>query len=141
MTLTTHKTYTQETKIGDILEFVKFQEVPYLEEVRCVAIYEGPPIPEGEKSVSLRFWYRAEDRTLLDEEVNEIQEALAKKIFEKFSAKPRQFMKTITKKDIINKLHKKIGLPKKTLHFVIDEFLEEFRKALELRYKVKMIRF
>jgi integration host factor subunit alpha len=50
-------------------------------------------------------------------------------------------MKTITKKDIINKLHKKIGLPKKTLHFVIDEFLEEFRKALELRYKVKMIRF
>jgi len=79
----------KEVKIGDILEFVKFQEVPYLEEVRCVAIYEGPPIPEGEKSVSLRFWYRAEDRTLLDEEVNEIQEALAKKIFEKFSAKPR----------------------------------------------------
>ncbi len=79
----------KEVKIGDILEFIESQEVPYLEDVRCIAVYEGPPIPEGEKSISLRFWYRAEDRTLLDEEVNAIQEELARKIFEKFSAKPR----------------------------------------------------
>jgi phenylalanyl-tRNA synthetase beta chain len=79
----------KEIKIGEILEFVKSLSVPYLEKVRCIKIYEGPPIPEDEKSVSLRFWYRALDRTLRDEEVNEIQEDLARKIFEKFSARPR----------------------------------------------------
>ncbi len=79
----------KEIKIGDILEFIKSLSVPYLEKVKCIKIYEGPPIPEDEKSVSLRFWYRALDRTLTDEEVNEIQEELAKKIFIKFSAKPR----------------------------------------------------
>ncbi|WP_038056809.1 phenylalanine--tRNA ligase subunit beta [Thermodesulfobacterium hydrogeniphilum] len=79
----------REIKIGDILEFIKSLSVLYLEKVKCIKIYEGPPIPEDEKSVSLRFWYRAPDRTLTDEEVNEIQEDLAKKIFIKFSAKPR----------------------------------------------------
>lgn len=79
----------KEIKIGDILAFVKTLSVPYLEEVSCIKIYEGPPIPEGEKSITIRFWYRAEERTLKDEEVNQIQENVAKKIFEKFSAKPR----------------------------------------------------
>ncbi len=50
-------------------------------------------------------------------------------------------METVTKKDIVNKLHERIGLSKRTLHFIIDEFLEEFRRALELGYKVKIIRF
>ncbi len=79
----------KEIKIGEILAFVKTLSIPYLEDVRCIKIYEGPPIPEGEKSISIRFWYRAEDRTLKDEEVNEIQERVAREIFEKFSAKPR----------------------------------------------------
>ncbi len=79
----------KEIKIGDILNYIFSLDVPYLEDVRCIKIYEGPPIPEDEKSISLRFWYRAKDRTLKDEEVNEIQEKLAKKIFEKFNAKPR----------------------------------------------------
>lgn len=79
----------KEIKIGDILDFVKTLSIPYLEDLSCIRIYEGPPIPEGEKSVTIRFWYRAPDRTLKDEEVNQIQEDVAKKIFERFSAKPR----------------------------------------------------
>lgn len=79
----------KEIKIGEILKFIRTLSIPYLENISCIKIYEGPPIPEGEKSVTIRFWYRAEDRTLKDEEVNQIQETLAKSIFEKFSAKPR----------------------------------------------------
>jgi phenylalanyl-tRNA synthetase beta chain len=79
----------REIKVGDILDFVKTLSIPYLEGVNCIKIYEGPPIPEGEKSITIRFWYRAEDRTLKDEEVNQIQDKIAKIIFEKFSAKPR----------------------------------------------------
>ncbi|MCS7279757.1 MAG: phenylalanine--tRNA ligase subunit beta [Thermodesulfobacteriaceae bacterium] len=76
-------------KIGEMLEYIEELKVPYLEEVRCLKIYEGPPIAKGEKSVSLRFIYRAEDRTLRDEEVNSIQEDLVQKILIKFLAKPR----------------------------------------------------
>jgi len=79
----------REIKVGDILDFVKTLSIPYFEEINCIKIYEGPPIPEGEKSITIRFWYRAEDRTLKDEEVNQIQDKIAKIIFEKFSAKPR----------------------------------------------------
>ena len=79
----------RDVKIGEILKFVEEQKVRFLERVKCIKIYEGPPIPEGKKSISLRFWYRAEDRTLTDEEVNQIQEELAKKIFEEFKAIPR----------------------------------------------------
>jgi len=79
----------KEIKIGEILDFVKTLSIPYLENINCIKIYEGPPIPEEEKSITIRFWYRAEDRTLKDEEVNKIQEEVAKKIFKKFSAKPR----------------------------------------------------
>jgi len=79
----------KEIKIGEILDFVKTLSIPYLENINCIKIYEGPPIPEGEKSITIRFWYRAEDRTLKDEEVNQIQDKIAKIIFKKFSAKPR----------------------------------------------------
>jgi phenylalanyl-tRNA synthetase beta chain len=79
----------RELKIGEILDYIASLEVPWLEEVKCIKIYEGPPIPEGEKSISLRFWYRAKDRTLKDEEVNQVQEELARKIFEHFGARPR----------------------------------------------------
>lgn len=79
----------KEIKIGEILDFVKTLSIPYLENINCIKIYEGLPIPEEEKSITIRFWYRAKDRTLKDEEVNKIQEEVAKKIFKKFSAKPR----------------------------------------------------
>lgn len=79
----------KEIPIKKILEFVEKLEIPYLEKVKCIRIYEGPPIPQGFKSISLRFWYRAEDRTLTDEEINVLQEKVAKKIFETFDAKPR----------------------------------------------------
>ena len=79
----------KEVKVGDVINFVLSMGIEYLERVACIKIYEGAPIPEGKKSVSLRFWYRAEDRTLTDEEVNKIQERVAKAIFEKFNAQPR----------------------------------------------------
>ncbi len=75
--------------VGEVLKFVEELKVPYLERVVVTDVYRGKPIPSGKKSVSLRFYYRSEERTLRDEEVNEIQEGVARKIFEKFRAEPR----------------------------------------------------
>jgi phenylalanyl-tRNA synthetase beta chain len=38
--------------------------------------YMGPPVPEGKKSLAYSITYRAVDRTLTDEEVNELHEKL-----------------------------------------------------------------
>jgi phenylalanyl-tRNA synthetase beta chain len=38
--------------------------------VRLVDVYEGPNLPEGKRSVTLRVEYRADERTLRDEEVD-----------------------------------------------------------------------
>lgn len=74
---------------AEIKAFIDSLEVPFLERVELFALYEGEPIPPGEKSLSLRFWYRGEERTLTDEEVEELHRRVAKELFEKFGARPR----------------------------------------------------
>ena len=54
-----------------------------------VGVYEGEGIPEGKRSVTLRFEYRAADRTLRDEEVDELHWPLVKALQEKFAAEVR----------------------------------------------------
>ena len=41
-----------------------------LESVKPFDIYEGKPIPEGQKSVALRLWFRDSERALSDSEVD-----------------------------------------------------------------------
>ena len=52
--------------------------------VSLVSIYKEPPIPEGKKSVALRFTFRADDRTLTDAEmdaqVNAVRVAMVNEI-------------------------------------------------------------
>ena len=45
-----------------------------------VAVYEGTNLPQGRKSVTLRFEYRADDRTLTDDEVDALHEELVGKL-------------------------------------------------------------
>jgi phenylalanyl-tRNA synthetase beta chain len=56
---------------------------------RFVGAYEGEGIPERKRSVTLRFEYRADDRTLRDEEVDAIHWPLVKRLQEKFAAEIR----------------------------------------------------
>ena len=60
-----------------------------LEQVRRVSlvyVYEGERVPEGQRSVTLRLEYRADDRTLRDEEVDELHGRIVKALEEKFGA-------------------------------------------------------
>jgi phenylalanyl-tRNA synthetase beta chain len=63
-----------------------------LEECRGVAlvdVYEGANVPEGKRSVTLRVEYRADDRTLRDEEVDEMHARVVAALEEEFGAKLR----------------------------------------------------
>jgi phenylalanyl-tRNA synthetase beta chain len=51
-----------------------------LEKVRIFDVYEGKNIPAGMKSLGLRFSYRSADRTLMDDEVNEVHARIVQKI-------------------------------------------------------------
>lgn len=56
---------------------------------KFVGTYEGEGIPEGKRSVTVRFEYRAADRTLRDEEVDDLHWPLVKGLQEKFGAEVR----------------------------------------------------
>ncbi|MDI6741228.1 MAG: phenylalanine--tRNA ligase subunit beta [Smithella sp.] len=60
-----------------------------LENVYVFDVYKGKGIPEGTKSLGLRFSYRASSRTLTDSEVSSIHEKLLQKIIEVTGSKIR----------------------------------------------------
>ena len=58
---------------GQILTFLEGFRPELLRLVRLFDVYAGNPVPSGKKSLTFALTYRANDRTLTDEEVNVIQ--------------------------------------------------------------------
>ncbi|OLE52280.1 MAG: phenylalanine--tRNA ligase subunit beta [Acidobacteria bacterium 13_1_20CM_3_53_8] len=56
---------------------------------KFVGVYEGEGVPEGKRSVTLRLEYRADDRTLRDEEVDAMHTEIVRALEEKFGAQLR----------------------------------------------------
>ena len=75
--------------VAELLRAVHDQKVEHFVGANFVGTYEGEGIPEGKRSLTLRFEYRVDDRTLRDEEVDEIHWRLVKALQEKFSAEVR----------------------------------------------------
>ncbi|HYP54173.1 MAG TPA: phenylalanine--tRNA ligase subunit beta, partial [Pyrinomonadaceae bacterium] len=61
----------------------------FLRGVSLVDVYEGANLPEGKRSVTLRVEYRADDRTLRDEEVDEAHARVVEALEENFGAQQR----------------------------------------------------
>src|SRR5207247_10573816 len=74
---------------AELLRAVHGQKVEQFVGATFVGTYEGEGIPEAKRSVTLRFEYRADDRTLRDEEVDEIHWRLVKALQQNFSAEVR----------------------------------------------------
>jgi phenylalanyl-tRNA synthetase beta chain len=60
--------------------------LPQVRRVMLVYVYEGERVAEGQRSVTLRLEYRADDRTLRDEEVDELHSRIVTVLEEKFGA-------------------------------------------------------
>jgi phenylalanyl-tRNA synthetase beta chain len=75
--------------VSDLVRSAESQPTRHFADVKFVGTYEGKGIPEDKRSVTLRFEYRADDRTLRDEEVDELHWPLVKILQEKFSAEVR----------------------------------------------------
>ena len=62
---------------------------PHLESIQFLDLYRGRPIPAGRKSLHFALTYRAADRTLTHDEVDQSQQAIIAASKEQFRAELR----------------------------------------------------
>ena len=60
---------TDEIMVKQIEDIIKQRSGKILEDIKLFDVYKGKQVPEGMKSVAYSITFRAEDRTLTDEEV------------------------------------------------------------------------
>ncbi len=76
-----------QTKWSVIKMLAKEKRGKYaVDDVKFVSVFEGEPIPAGKKSVALSVLYRADDRTLTDDEVNTVHDEFTAKLAGALSA-------------------------------------------------------
>ncbi len=66
----------RRTLAGDVEKLIRSFAGPQLESIRFLRQYEGPPLPEGAKSISFRLVVAAKDHTLSSDEVTAIRDAI-----------------------------------------------------------------
>jgi phenylalanyl-tRNA synthetase beta chain len=74
--------------VGEMLASIEALRSPILTEIRVFDVYEGPQVPEGQKSVALSFTFQGE-RTLTDEDVNDEIGSISARLEEGFGARIR----------------------------------------------------
>jgi phenylalanyl-tRNA synthetase beta chain len=75
--------------VQEVWDFLWRQEIPLLEQVEIFDIYRNPQLGAGKKSLGYRLTYRAGDRNLTDEEVNDLHGELVARVLKTFSAELR----------------------------------------------------
>ncbi len=75
--------------VAELLRAARDQKAAHFVAAKFVGAYEGKGIAGNKRSITLRFEYRAEDRTLRDEEVDQNHWPLVKALQEKFGAEVR----------------------------------------------------
>jgi len=61
------------TYADDICRIIRTSDQKHIKGVDVIATYEGTPIPEGKKSVSIKMIFAAKDKTLAPDEIDSIQ--------------------------------------------------------------------
>ena len=69
-----------------VLDFIGSQDQELIEDIAIFDVYKGSQIPDGKKSMALRFTYRSLERNLTDSEVNTIHEDLTHRVLVRFNA-------------------------------------------------------
>lgn len=79
----------KDVLVGDMEKLMKKHGKGLVESIELFDVYTGDQIEEGMKSVAYSIRYRANDRTLVEEEINKIQDKLISDLEETFDAKLR----------------------------------------------------
>ena len=76
----------QDIEAQTLIAKVKAMDQPLLEDVHIFDVYQGKPVPENRKSISLRLTYRSAHETLEDEAVNRIHQEITGRLVASFNA-------------------------------------------------------
>ncbi|HEX8142494.1 MAG TPA: phenylalanine--tRNA ligase subunit beta [Pyrinomonadaceae bacterium] len=79
----------RDVTFARLLQTVSEQEIKECRDAKLVDVYEGASLPAGKRSVTLRLEYRSDERTLRDEEVDEMHARLVSALEKSFDAKMR----------------------------------------------------
>ncbi|HVS81135.1 MAG TPA: phenylalanine--tRNA ligase subunit beta [Pyrinomonadaceae bacterium] len=79
----------RKVTVAELLRAASDQRVESCVGAKFVGTYEAKGIPEGKRSVTVRFEYRAGDRTLRDEEVDALHWPLVEALRKEFDAEVR----------------------------------------------------
>ncbi len=72
--------------VQEIDETIKRAGGNLVEKIELFDIYKGKQIPEGKKSIAYAIWYRDENKTLTDKDVNKVHEKILKSLEYKLEA-------------------------------------------------------
>ena len=77
---------SREIEAARVTSFIKGLNEEHLSEVGVFDAFEGDRVGAGRKSLGFRLHYRSPERTLTDEEVNQIHQRIMGRVLEEFSA-------------------------------------------------------
>ena len=80
---------SRDVTFAALTKAVTAQNVADCRNVNLVGTYDGPNIPPGKRSITLRIEYRSDDRTLRDDEVEDRHVALTSSLLNQFAAEQR----------------------------------------------------
>ena len=80
----------EDVPAREIEEIIRTTGKEYVEDVKLFDLYQGEQVEEGKKSIAFSMSYRSKERTLTDEEVNEIFEKLLTRMKDELEAKIRE---------------------------------------------------
>ena len=79
----------RNVRFAEIKSSVLEENYELLRSVEFVDVYEGKGVSDSERSITIRFEYRSDERTLLEEEIETIHKQIVEHIESKFEAKQR----------------------------------------------------
>src|SRR4029078_13328090 len=68
---------------------IEAQNIQLCRAVEFVDVYEGKGLADNERSITVRFDYRSDERTLIEDEVDEAHDRIVKSVLEAHSARLR----------------------------------------------------
>ncbi len=75
----------EEIRCADLMSVIMGEGEGIVDKVELFDIYRGEQIGEGRKSMAFSITYRLSDRTLKDDEVNELHERISRKLTSQFN--------------------------------------------------------
>lgn len=81
---------SEEIPVMEVLNLINKTDDAILKETELFDIYQGEQIPAGQKSIAFKLLFQAPDRTLTDEEVNEVFNHIVKNLEDEYEAEIRK---------------------------------------------------